>query len=158
MLKELALSRFVMSMLEIRRHPMTLFTITLCTRKPTPCSCLSSFPLKYTPVTPSCRNSTELFHLISHNPRMLHMYRSISCKSSSNLPTALMVLTFHVSMVLSVCHQQHTCRSRPRVRRGMQSLCAGPVWIFYHSLLSFVVCLVHIFILAVPTPLQTAGL
>ena len=48
MLKGLALSRTVMSLLEIGRHPMTLFTISWCTRKPTPCSCLSSFPLKYT--------------------------------------------------------------------------------------------------------------
>ena len=48
MLKGLALSRTVMSLLEIWRHPMTLFTISLCSRKPTPCSCLSSFPLKFT--------------------------------------------------------------------------------------------------------------
>ena len=82
MLKGLALSRTVMSLLEIERHPMTLFTISLCTRKPTPCSCLSSFPLKYTLWPPSVGISPDFFHLISHNPRMLHLYRSISCKSA----------------------------------------------------------------------------
>ena len=103
MLKGLALSRTVMSLLEIGRHPMTLFAISLCTRKPTPCSCL---------------------------------YRSISCKSSTTLPAALRVLTFHVAMVISC------------VRRGTRSLCRAatdPVWIFYHSLLSLMVCLEHIF-------------
>ena len=29
------------------RQPMTVFTMSLCTRNPTPCSCLSSLPLKY---------------------------------------------------------------------------------------------------------------
>ena len=81
--------------------PMTLFTISLCTRKPTPCSCLFSFPLEYTLWPPSVRISPEFFHLISHNPRMLHLYRSISCKRSSTLPAALRVLTFHVAMVMS---------------------------------------------------------
>ena len=33
MLKGLALSRTIMSLLEIGRHPMTLSTISLCTRK-----------------------------------------------------------------------------------------------------------------------------
>ena len=60
MLKGLALSRTVMSLLEIGRHPTTLVTISLCTRKPTPCSCLSSFPLKYT-VTPICWDFSRLF-------------------------------------------------------------------------------------------------
>ena len=42
-----------------------------------------------------------------------------------------------------------------------QSLCqatSDPIWIFYHLLLSLLMCLGHIFSLAVPTPLQTAGL
>ena len=101
MLKGLALSRTVMILLEIGRHPMTLFTISLCTRKPTPCSCLSSFPLKYTLWPPSVGISPDFFHFISHNPRMIHLYRSISCKSSSTLPAALRVLTFQVAMVMS---------------------------------------------------------
>ena len=82
-----------MSLLEIGRHPMTLFTISLCTRKSTPYSCLSSFPLKYPLRPPSVWISPDFFHLISHNPRMLHLYRSITCKSSSTLPAALRVLT-----------------------------------------------------------------
>ena len=97
MLKGLALSRTVISLLEIGRHPVTLFTVSLCTRKPTPCSCLSSFPLW----PPSVGISPDFFHLISHNPRMLHLYRSISCNSSSTLPAALRVLTFHVATVMS---------------------------------------------------------
>ena len=101
MLKGLALSRTVMSLLEIGRHPMTLFTISLCTRKPTPCSCLTSFPPKYTMWPPSAEISPDVFHLFSYNPMMRHLYRSISCKSSSTLPAALTVLTFHVAMVMS---------------------------------------------------------
>ena len=100
MLKGLAFSRTVMSVLEIGRHPMTLFTISLCTRKPTHCSCVSSFPLKYTLWSPSVGISPDLFHLISHNPRIFYLYRSISCKNSSPLPAALRVLTFHLAMVM----------------------------------------------------------
>ena len=96
MLKELALSRTVMSLLEIWRYPTTLFTLYLCTRKPTPCSCWSSFQLKYTLWPPSVGISPDFFHLISHNPRMLHLYRSIS-----TLPAALRVLTFHAAMVMT---------------------------------------------------------
>ena len=48
MLKGTALRRMVMSLLETGRHPMTVFTMSLWTRNPTPCSCLSSFPLKRT--------------------------------------------------------------------------------------------------------------
>ena len=40
-----ALKLIVMSLLETGRHPMTMFTMTLWTINPTPCSCLSSFPL-----------------------------------------------------------------------------------------------------------------
>ena len=105
MLKGLALSRNVMSLLEIGRHPMTLFTISLCTWKLTPCSCLSSFPLKYTLWPPPAGISPDFFHLISHNPRMPHLYQSISYKSSSTLPAAHRVLTFQVAIEMS---------SRPR--------------------------------------------
>ena len=51
--------------------------------------------------SPSVGISPDVFHFISHNLRMRHLYRSISCKSSSTLPAALRVLTFHVSMVIS---------------------------------------------------------
>ena len=154
-----------MSRLEIGRPPMTLFTISLCTREPTPCSCLSAFPLKYTLWPPSVGISPDFFHLIWHNPRMLHLYRSIPCKCSSTLPTALRVLTCNVAMVMS---------SRPRSLAPVAHLsfppwcptgnavvvraANDPVWIFYHSLLSLVVCVEHIFSPAMPTPLQTAGL
>ena len=40
MLKANALRRMVMSLLETGQHPMTVFTMSLWTRKPTPCSCL----------------------------------------------------------------------------------------------------------------------
>ena len=79
---------------------MTLFTISLCTRKTTPCSCLSSFPLKYT-VTPICWNFSRLFPSHLTQSKMLHLFRSILFKSPSSLPAALRVLTFHVAMVMS---------------------------------------------------------
>ena len=40
--------RMVMSLLETGRHPKAVFTMSLWTRNPTPCSCLSSYPLKKT--------------------------------------------------------------------------------------------------------------
>ena len=42
-LKRTAPRQMVMSLLESRRHPMTVFTMSLWTRNPTPCSCLSSY-------------------------------------------------------------------------------------------------------------------
>ena len=41
-----AFRRMVMSRLETGRHPMMAFTVSLWMRNPTPCSCLSSRPLK----------------------------------------------------------------------------------------------------------------
>ena len=78
-----------------------MFTISLCTRKPTPCSCLSSLPQKYTLWPPSVGISPDFLHLILQNPRMLHLCQSFSCKCSSTLPAALRVLTFHIAMVMS---------------------------------------------------------
>ena len=137
---------------------MTIFTISLCTRKPTPCSCLSSFSLKYT-VTPIGWDFSRLFPSHLTQSKMLHLFRSISCKSPFTLPAALRVLTFHVAMVMSslprslapVAHLSFP----PWFRRETRSLCRAatdPVWIFYHSLLSLVVCLGHIFSPAMPTP------
>ena len=48
MLEGTALRRMVISLLETGRHPMTVFTMSLWTRNPKPCSCLSSFPPKKT--------------------------------------------------------------------------------------------------------------
>ena len=45
-LKGAALRRIDISMLETGRHPKTAFTMFLCSRNPTPYSCLSSSPLK----------------------------------------------------------------------------------------------------------------
>ena len=52
----------------------------------------------------STSSSLRPFILISlwkHNPRMLHLYRFISCEISSTLPAALRVLTSYVAMVMS---------------------------------------------------------
>ena len=57
-LKGTALRWMVMSLLETGRHPMT--------RNPTPCSYLSSFPLKKTLCPSSVVVSPKFFHLISH--------------------------------------------------------------------------------------------
>ena len=90
-----------MSLLETGRHPMTVFTMSLLTRNPTPCSCLSSFPLK----KKLCPSSVvvvlpKFFHLISQSPRMFHLYLSILCVSSWSFPVALSVLVFHVHIVM----------------------------------------------------------
>ncbi len=100
MLKGTALRRMVISLLEAGRHPMTVFTMSLWTRNPTPCSCLSSFPLKKTLCPSSVVVSPKFFHLISQSPRMFHLYLSISCVSSWSFPAALSVLVFQVPMVM----------------------------------------------------------
>ena len=82
MLKGTALKRIVMSLLETGQHPMTVFTMSLWTRNPTPCSCLSSFSLKKTSCPSSVVVSPKFFHLIWQSPRMSHLYLSISCVSS----------------------------------------------------------------------------
>ena len=82
MLKRTALRRMVISLLETGWHPMTVFTMSLWTRYPTPCSYLSSFPPKKTLRPSSVVVSPKFFDLISQSPRMLHLYLSISCVSS----------------------------------------------------------------------------
>ena len=74
--------------------------MSLWTRNPTPCSCLSSFPLKKTLCPSSVVVSPKFFHLISQSPRMFHLYLSISCVSSWSFPAALSVLVFQVPMVM----------------------------------------------------------
>jgi len=95
MLEGTALRRMVMSLLESGRHSMTVSTMSLRTRTPTPCSCLSSFPLKKTLCTSSVVVSPKFFHL-----KMFLLYLSISCLSSLSFPVALSVPVFHVPMVM----------------------------------------------------------
>ena len=80
-------------------NPVTRFTISLCTRKPTPCSCISSFPLKYTLWTPSVWDFSRMFRLISHNPRMFVVLVLIHYMQT--LAAVLRVPSFHVAMVMS---------------------------------------------------------
>ena len=94
MLKGATLRRTVMSLLETGRHPMTLFTTSLWTGNPTPCSCLFSFPLKKTLCPSSVVVSPNFLHIILQSPRMFHLYLSISCVSSKG------VLVFHVPIVM----------------------------------------------------------
>ena len=61
-----------------------------------PCLCLSSFPLKKTLCPSSVVVLPKFFHLISQSPRMFHLYLSISCVSSWNIPAAVSVPVFHV--------------------------------------------------------------
>ena len=99
MLKGTALRRMVKRLLETRRHPMTVFTMSLWTQNIMSCSCVSSFPLKKT-LCPSCVVSLKFFHLISQNPRMLHLCLSVSCISSWSFPAALSVFVSHVPMMM----------------------------------------------------------
>ena len=81
---------------------MTVFTMSLLTRNLTPCSCLSSFPLKKKKTL--CPSSVvvlpRFFHLISQSPRIFHLYLSVSCVSSWSFPATLSVLVFQVPMVM----------------------------------------------------------
>ena len=83
----------VTSLLDFGRIPMTVFTMS------TPCSCLSSFPLKKT-LRSSFFVFWPKFYLISQNPRMFHLYLSISCVSSWSFPAVLSVHVFHAPMVM----------------------------------------------------------
>ena len=97
-LKGIALSCTVMSLLESGRHPITRSTISLCTRKSNPCSCFSSFLLKYTLL-----GFLQTFSISSHTIQGCSICIGPShAKCSSTLPAALQrVLTFHVAMVMS---------------------------------------------------------
>ena len=126
----------VMSLLETGRHSLTVYTMSLLTRNPTPCSCLSSFPLK----KKLCPSSVvvvlpKFFHLISQSPRMFHLYLSILCVSSWSFPVALSALVFHVRCLFHeslMMHQKHTLHRRPGVQRKARSLltraATDPVW------------------------------
>ena len=99
-LKGVALRCMVIMRLEIGWQLMMLLLTSLLTRKPTPCSCFSSLPLKYI-VWPSCVCvSPMFFHLTSQSPITCHSYLLISCTSSSTLPAALNILTFQVPIVM----------------------------------------------------------
>ena len=98
MLKGTALRRMVMSLLETGRHPMTVFMMSLWTRNPTPCSYLSSFPLKKTLCPSSVVVSPKFFYLISQSPKIFHLYLSISCISSWSFFAVVSVLVFQVPM------------------------------------------------------------
>ena len=90
----------VVSLFETEQHPMTVFMMSLWTRNPTPCSCLSSFPLKETLCPSSVVVSSTFFHLISQSSRMFYLYLSILCISSWSFSAALSVLMFHVPVVM----------------------------------------------------------
>ena len=89
-----------MSLLQTGRHPMTMFTMSLSTKHPMPCSCWSSFPLKKTLRSSPVVVSPKFFHLVSQSPRMFHLYLVLSCVSSLSFPSAVSLLVFHVPMVM----------------------------------------------------------
>ena len=62
--KETALRRMVISLLETRRHPMTVHDVLVSKNAN---SCLSSFPLKKTMFPSSVVASPKFFHLISRS-------------------------------------------------------------------------------------------
>ena len=88
-----------MSLLEIGRHPMTVFTMSLGTRNPMPCSCLFSFPLEKTLCLSSVVVLPNFFQFILQSLTMFYLYLSISYVSSWSFLAALSVLVLHVPMV-----------------------------------------------------------
>ena len=89
-----------MNLLETGWHPMTVFTMSLWTRNPMPCTGLSSFPLRKTLCPSSFVVLPKFFHLISQSPRMFHLYLSISCVSSWSFLGVLSVLVFQVPVLV----------------------------------------------------------
>ena len=65
-----AFKRMVMSRLKTGRHPMMAFTVSLRIRNPTPCSCLSSRPLKRSLWPSGVDVSPKFFQRTSQSPRM----------------------------------------------------------------------------------------
>ena len=65
-------------------------------------------------VTIICLDVSRLIPSVSYNPRMLHLYRSILCRSSSNLSTALQVVT-HIILVNPFLVTGKQCRPRSDV-------------------------------------------
>ena len=74
--------------------------MSLWTRNPTQCSCLSPFPLKKTLCPSSVVVLPKFFHLISQSPKLFHLYLSILCVNSWNFPAALCVPVFYVPIVM----------------------------------------------------------
>ena len=95
-LKGAALRRIDISLLETGWHPKTAPTTSLCTRNPTPYSCLPSSPLKYTLCPSSVDISPKFFQRISQSPTMFQWYLLIAWVSCSSFPAGLRVLTFNV--------------------------------------------------------------
>ena len=95
-----AFRRLVMSRLETGRHPMMTFTVSLWMRNPTPCSCLSSRPLKKCLWRSGIDVSPKFFQRTSQSPRLFRWYLFISSVSSSTFPAALSDLTFQVPIVI----------------------------------------------------------
>ena len=93
--KELLSGGLIISLLETGWHPKTAPTTSLCTRNPTPYSCLPSSPLKYT-LCPSSDISPKYFQCISQSSTMFQWYLLIAWVSCSIFPAGLRVLTFHV--------------------------------------------------------------
>ena len=74
--------------------------MSLWTRNPMSCLCLSSFPLKKILCPSSVVVLPKFFYLISQSPRMYHLYLSIPWVSFWSFPAALSVLVFHVPIVM----------------------------------------------------------
>ena len=100
MLNGLALRRITISLLETVRQPMTVFTMSLCTRNPTPSSCLSSLPLKYNLWPSSVDVSPKFFYRTSQRTKMFQRYLLISYDNSSNLPAIRKVFSFQKPIVI----------------------------------------------------------
>ena len=74
--------------------------MSLWTRNPTPCSCLSSLPLKCNLWPSSVDVSPKFFHRTPQRPKMFQPYLLVLYDNSSNLPAIREVLTFQVPIVI----------------------------------------------------------
>ena len=93
----LALRRMVIRLLECGRQLMTVFTMPLWTRNPTPCSCLSSLPLKYNLRPPWVDILPKFFHRTSQRPKMFQRYLVVY---SSKLHAIRKVPRFQVPIMI----------------------------------------------------------
>ena len=88
-------------------------------RSPTPCSCLSSRPLKESLWPSGVDVSPKCYQRTSQSPRTFHQYLSILCVSSSAFPAVLSNLTFQVPIVMLILarsdlvHQLHNFYLHP---------------------------------------------
>ena len=96
----LALRRMVIRLLQSGRQLMTVFTMPLWTRNPTPCSCLSSLPLKYNLRPPWVDILPKFFHRTSQRPKMFQRYLVVSYAYSSNLHAIPKVPRFQVPIMI----------------------------------------------------------